>query len=185
MSLHFNKFMAASSLNQSDKIKVIKWIFFGLSVALTLFLIINGAISGDNSAAESNFFAKIFANIINAFKSDTINDSNFESFASVLRKLLGHFLAFSVDGVFVSLTCFYFLREKEWSKWFYPIIISFGVGLFVAGLSEFLQVFTADRYGSFIDIGIDMGGYVLGMFVVFLIQFFTHKLIVNQKNTEN
>ena len=185
MSLHFNKFMAASSLNQSDKIKVIKWIFFGLSVALSLFLIINGAIPGDNSAIESNFFARLFANIINAFKSDTINDSNFESFARVLRKLLGHFLAFSVDGVFISLTCYYFLRQKEWSKWYYPIIISFGVGLFVAGLSEFLQVFTIGRYGSFIDIGIDMGGYALGVFVVFLILFLTHKLIVNQNNTLN
>ena len=185
MSLHFNKFMAASSLNQSDKIKVIKWVFFGLSVALSLFLIVNGAIPGDNSAAESNFFANIFATIINAFKSGTINDDNFESFASVIRKLLGHFLAFSVDGVFVSLTCFYFLRGKDWSKWYYPIIISFGVGLFVAGLSEFLQVFTADRYGSFADIGIDMGGYILGMFVVFLIFFLTHQLIVNQKETSN
>lgn len=135
--------------------------------------------------SNRTFFARLFASIINAFKSDTINDSNFESFASVLRKLLGHFLAFSVDGVFVSLTCFYFLREKEWSKWYYLVIISFGVGLFVAGLSEFLQVFTIGRYGSFIDIGIDMGGYVLGMFVVFLILFLTHKLIINQKNTLN
>ena len=59
------------------------------------------------------------------------------------------------------------------------------VGLFVAGLSEFLQVFAAGRYGSFIDIGIDMGGYVLGMFVVFLILFLTHKLLINQKNTLN
>lgn len=173
--------MAASSPNRLDRIKVLKWIFFGLSVLLSLFLIINGAIPGKKSAEESNAIAGLVATIINAFKSGTINDSNFADFSRVIRKLLGHFLAFTVDAVFVSLTTYCFLITQKWYKVYYPIALTFGIGLVVAGLSEFLQIFTDDRYGSYIDILIDMGGYLLGMIIVFLILFLTRKLIINQK----
>ena len=175
--------MAASSLDQAVKNNVIKWVFFGLSVSLSLFLIINGAIPGDKSGAESNWLANVFASIINAFNNGAINDSNFVEFAGVLRKVLGHFLAFLIDGVFISIATFYFLRTKKWYRFYYPILISFGLGLFVAGLSEVLQIFTADRVGSFTDVLIDMGGFLLGMAGVYLTLFLTKRLVfVNNQN---
>ena len=174
--------MDASSQNQSVKFNVAKWIFFGLSVSLSLFLIINGAIPGETSAAESNGISAIIANVINAIKSDTITDANFNGFAQVIRKLLGHFLAFLVDGVFVSLACYFFLIKTNWYKFYYPIVISLGTGLIVASISELLQVFTNERYGSFVDIGIDMGGFVIGAAIVFLILFSKKKLIVSATN---
>lgn len=170
--------MAASLQDRSANYRIVKWIFFGLSVALSLFLIINGAINGEKSAEESNFFARLFADIVNAFRSGSITDDNFASFAYIIRKLLGHFLAFAFDGCFIALASYYFLIDKKWYKFYLPIIISLLLGLFVAGFSEFLQVFTADRYGSFVDVGIDMGGFVLGMLIVFIVLLITKNLII-------
>lgn len=184
MLLHYNKFMVNSSLDRlSKKQNIIKWIFFSLAVALSLFLIINGAIQGESSAKESNGLARVLANLINSIKPGAITEESFPQFASFMRKLCGHFLAFTVDAVFATIAIYYFVITRKWYKFYYILLITLGFGLLVAGVSELLQLFTPGRVGTFKDIGIDMGGYLLGVAIIFLVLLCCKKL--NPKSTKS
>lgn len=168
--------MVDSSLGQlSKKQQIAKWVFFALAISFSLFLIINGAIHGEASAAESDAISKAEADVINTIAPGTITPEAFPQFAFVNRKVLGHFLAFTVNSVFATLATYYFLIDKKWYKFYFIYLISFGFGFLVAGISELVQLFTPGRTGAFMDVLIDMGGYVLGLAIIFIILFFAKK----------
>lgn len=169
--------MGASLLNQSNKTRdILKWIFLVLAVGWAIFLIINGAIPGDKSAAESNGVAQTAADIINTISPQTITSSNFSDFAYMIRKVCGHFLAFTLDGILFSLTFYFFTINRIYYKHYLCILLSLSPGIVVAAISEVLQIFAGGRTASFADIGIDFGGYSAGVLLVFLIIFFTKNL---------
>lgn len=175
--------MADSSLNQLDKKRIIiKWVFFALAIGFSLFLIINGAIKGEASKAESDVISQAEADIINTISPGTITPEEFPNFAFINRKVVGHFLAFAVDAVFATISTYYFLLDKKWYKHYFVFGISLGFGFVVALISELLQIFTPGRTGSFVDVGIDMGGYALGLLIIFLILFFIKKLEPKYQN---
>lgn len=95
-----------------------------------------------------------------------INDSNFDDFQGFIRKALGHYFLFFVDGIFGFWTFFLFLKDKK-LKW--TIIISLGVGLFMASLSEIIQTFIPLRAGRFSDVVIDFAGYLTATLLCYLI----------------
>lgn len=150
-----------------------KWIFLIIAIAINVFIIVNGFIDGGNSANESNRISKFLATILNFFSHDLINDSNFADFASVIRKLVGHFSLFLVDAIPTTLTFYFFYKEKSWYKFYYLIASTLLIGFVVACISELAQMVTPGRYGSWSDIGIDFAGYFLGAAVVILILFLT------------
>lgn len=153
------------------KNKVLTWIIFGIAICLDIFIIINAFINGEKSAVESNNFAHTTADVINTVKPETITVQNFDSFASFLRKFAGHFSLFAVTGVFVTWSVFRLFPLKKWIK----ISISLGHGLVLAFLSEFIQIFVSGRSGNFVDVGIDFGGYFLGLIFTFLILILVEK----------
>ena len=159
------------------KRQIVKWVMFGLALATNIFILVNGFIVGEISSVESGNTAKFIASIINFFVHDAINSSNFDTFASVIRKLVGHFGLFAVDAVFSTLAIYYFSIDKKWYKFYWLFAMSLGLGLLVAMLSELAQIMTPDRYGSWVDVGIDFGGYCLGFGVVILILFLSKRLI--------
>lgn len=174
--------MDASSLSQLDKKRnILKWVFFALAIGWSLFLIINGAIQGTASAQESNTISKIEADVINTVAPGTITPETFPQFAAINRKVVGHFLAFTLDAVFATISIYYFTITRKWYKFYYMLLISTGFGLIVALISEFLQLFTNGRVASFGDVGIDMLGYALGLLIIFLILLFSKKLNPNPK----
>lgn len=169
--------MGASLLDQSNKIRdILKWVFLVLALGWSIFLIINGIIPGGESKAQSDSVAHVVEDAINTVSPGTINPSNFDSFAFTIRKLLGHFLAFTLDGILISICVFFFLINQKWYKFYFPMLIAFSAGFVVAGISELIQLFTAGRSGQWSDIFIDLGGYVLGMVIIFLILFLTKNL---------
>lgn len=117
-----------------------------------------------------------------------INHDNYLSFSEFVRKSIGHFLLFLVNGVFTFL--FFYELDKDINykfkkKWHY-IAISIILGLFFAGLSEFIQYLVPTRFGSFIDIGVDFGGYLLGVLIILLIIYLIKRRNNNKlKNTNN
>ena len=146
-----------------------KWTFLGLAVAINLFIIVNSCINGTISSQESGSFSQFTANFINIFFPNTITDANFDSFAFGLRKLVGHFGIFLLNGIFTTLTFYQFLKDTKFKNALFILVFSLSLGLSVACLSEMIQIFTPDRYGTWGDIGIDFGGYVLGFGATFLI----------------
>lgn len=145
----------------------LKWIILAIAVAINVFIIVNACISGPTSAQESGNVSTLIANIINAFVKDTINESNFEIFAFNVRKLVGHFAVFVFDGFFSSLAFYLFLKDNKFGRWYWLTSFSLGFGLIVAMVSELIQIFTPERYGTWGDIAIDFSGYILGFVIIF------------------
>lgn len=89
---------------------------------------------------------------------------NKASFFFRIRKGLGHFLAFTVFAIFGALffiTCF---------KYKYLLMmVSLLIGLWVAGLTEYIQTIVPGRYGVLDDVLIDFSGYALGTVIIYLI----------------
>lgn len=159
---------------------ITKWIIFAIALAINVFIIANSFIGGDASSKESGSVAEIIENIINTLSPETINPSNVDDFRLVVRKVVGHLMLFAASGVFTSLAVYFFLLVQKWYKFYWSIAISLGTGFLLAGVSELVQFFTDGRYGSWSDVGIDFGGFLLGSAVVILI-LYLRKILISPK----
>lgn len=148
---------------------IYKYILLTLTLAINVFIIVNSCLNGSTSGDESNGVAHFFANIINFVGPNTINDSNFGDFAYVIRKLIGHFSLFLVNGLLSFVTAHEFMKNWRFAKFYWTIAVTLFFGLFIASLSEVIQLFTPGRFGSMVDVGIDFGGFTLGAGISFLI----------------
>lgn len=165
-------------MKKKDKfIWAIKIFIIVLAIAFNVFIIVNSCLDANQSSNESGKLVNFLVNIINSIKPDAINESNIDIFSSVIRKLVGHFLAFTVSGVSTTLSVkfLYFDFKKKFTIF---LFISCSFGLFLAILTECIQLFVPGRSGEIRDILIDFGGYIIGYLVIALITYF-----INKKNT--
>lgn len=151
------------------KKNVLKWIILTIAAAINVFILVNAFINGETSAKESNTVATGAAEVINTFKPGTITEDNFQGFALDIRKLFGHFGLFGASGLFSTWALYLFVKDTKMSYFGYQVGSTLVFGFVMACVSEFAQKFTEGRYGSWIDVGIDMGGYFAGVLLVFLI----------------
>ena len=142
-----------------------KWILFALATLLNAFIILNSCMNGNQSSMESGRVTNIIKNIINFFIHNAINDSNYETFHGVIRKLVGHFGLFLLDGLIVSWDIHFLIQKKWWIK----LIITLSFGLLIAILTEVIQLAVPGRAGSALDILIDYSGYIIGAGIILLI----------------
>ena len=142
--------------------KIVKWIILALALAVNVFIIVNACMNGTMSAQESGRFSRFVAGFLNFFSPNYINDGNFDNFASIIRKLAGHFGLFCLNGILSTLSFHLFLKDSKLKSSFYVVGFSLGLGFLVAAVSELIQIFTPERYGSWLDILIDFSGYFLG-----------------------
>lgn len=108
-----------------------------------------------------------------------INDDNFDDFEGFIRKAIGHFFLFFVDGILGFWTFYLFLKDKKSAKLI--ILLSIITGVFVAALSEIIQLFVPGRAGTITDVIIDSVGYISATFLMLLIL----HLINKQKDKKN
>lgn len=111
----------------------------------------------------------ITSNIVTSLKDVTeitvkpagaINKENYEDVNLTIRKSIGHALLFAITQVFTFLALYMFLPKM---KWWQLALISLGIGLFIASISELIQFFIPLRSGKFIDVLIDAAGIVTGL----------------------
>ena len=164
------------------KQKILKWFILSIAVAINLFILINAFINGEASAKESNGIAQTFANIINAFRADTVTQENFEHFAFYIRKAVGHFGLFAFSGLFTTWSLYLFIKETKAGYFLWQMLMSLGFGFVVAVVSEFVQIFVDGRYGAWTDVGIDFSGYFIGFSLIFLILLLRKSPIFWMKN---
>lgn len=164
------------------KYNILKWIIFSIAVAINLFIIVNSCLTGEASTAASNSFIGGMSSTINAISPGSVNSSNKETFVMIVRKLFGHFGLFGLSSCFTTWACYLFLKDTK-VKWFlWEGLISFGIGFFVAGLTELIQLFIPGRSGSIIDVLIDATGYLIGVLLVILIIFAAKKPIFTRES---
>ena len=162
------------------KLKPIHWTIIILAIAVDVFIIVNSCMNATKSSQSSGVIVNILKNIINAFKADTINEENIQTFSHFIRKLIGHFLLFTVSGVLTTLS-FKFLYFDNKHK--YPLFIIFSCipGLFLAILTEIIQLFVEGRSGEIKDMAIDFCGYLLGLIIIILIVYLMNKKTRNME----
>lgn len=95
-----------------------------------------------------------------------INDTNFDDFQAFVRKALGHFMLFFIDGIFGFLTFYLFFKNKRMKK---TLIYSIGVGVFIAALSEVIQLYVPGRAGRLLDVLLDSSGYLLATLLCYFV----------------
>ena len=91
-----------------------------------------------------------------------INEKNFGDFASFMRKAAGHMGLFLVTAI-SGFVFFYFFLEDSKHRFLLAVLLTLGVGILLAGISEFIQYFVPSRSGEIADVGIDTIGTVLGI----------------------
>ena len=149
-------YMNKTRLTIRTKRGILFAVLFGV---ITAVILVFSGFNGEISSSQSGFVVNVLTSILRFF-GIVLNDAQLETFAYLVRKLIGHFLIFVLDGLFAYFAYHNLLEIK--SKWL-MIIISVATGFFVAGLSELIQFFTSGRSGNLIDVGIDLFGALVGV----------------------
>ena len=95
----------------------------------------------------------------------SMDAEKYDSLNGIIRKLIGHFGAFLVTGVFGILTAYFFFFKGKMK--YISLAIFLVYGLLLAILSEVLQIFAGSRTPAWSDVGIDFSGYAIGAIVTF------------------
>ena len=111
-------------------------------------------------------------------KAGSINTNDLEDVGFNIRKSIGHASLFAIAEMFTLIAIFMFLYDK---KHWLSLAISLGIELVIASISETIQHFVPERFGSFTDVCINMLGVIIGAGILVAI-YFIHKVTHNKKN---
>jgi hypothetical protein len=159
------------------KIKISKWIFFTLTLLLTVFIVVSSCLPGSESTKESGWLVDLFKTIINTFVPNAVNEGNYSLFSSVIRTLVGHFGLFLVNGVFVTLTIYFYQIENNKPNNILMLLTSLSFGLTLAIVTELIQIFVPYRYGDILDTLIDFLGHLVAVLTIYIIL-----VVIKKKN---
>ena len=92
-------------------------------------------------------------------------------------------MLFQLSGVFTTLTLKMFYYDKK-HKLGLLTLFSAIFGISLALITELIQLYIPERYGTLLDVGIDLSGYLLGLLVIVLVLSLL-KIKTNQINRSN
>lgn len=122
---------------------------------------------------------------IKILEPQVINNDNYSDLHSFVRKFMGHFILFLVNGVITFLAMFYLLKDnKKLSRLIIILFFTLLIGLCIAGFSELIQLYTYLRSGMLSDVGIDFLGFVIGSGITYLVIHLI-RYINKKKNLKN
>ena len=183
ISLEYNFVIKLFNVMKTKKILHI--VFALISVAIDIFLIVEASMSGGDSGAQSLGFTDFIINIIRTINPNSILLNDLDTLHVVIRKLFGHFLAFGATGLFTTLSLV-LLSDAFSRKKVRIAVISASIGLFLALLTEGIQLLTPGRAGQFQDVGIDFGGFLLFAGLIYLVSYliYTNKMNQSKERSE-
>ena len=106
-----------------------------------------------------------------------IEDKDMNKFTQLVRKGVGHFALFFVDGVFafVALSLTFFDNKKWWMKLLINSGIALTAGFSLAGISELIQsIPKLNRGSSWTDVLIDFVGFTFAIIIGVLVYLVIH-----------
>ena len=118
--------------------------------------------------------------VIKVIENERSFSSIISKFSRFLAKILGHMSFFVLEAILAFFMMFYYKGKNKWIN----ALIYFGIGLFLASLTEFIQLFIPGRSGTFKDVMIDMSGYLIGFIISILLLKIIHK-IKNKKKEKS
>ncbi len=136
--------------------KKIAWIL--LSILCVALIWNNSLQDAPHSEHESLFFVFLAKPFLNGFPVST------DLLDHIIRKC-AHVFEYSMLGCVLSWTVTFFIRE-EWKR----LVLPAGIGLCVASIDEFLQLFSPGRGAELRDVGIDFTGVLIGCAIVYILK---------------
>lgn len=139
--------------------KYLKYLFLVLYIFITIIVFYKAFENAEQSTESSD---KVTDTIVGAIDQITpgeesiTNKVDIEDIKVWVRKGIGHFGVFALLGLFTTLTYYFFIKKQYLS-----IIITILSGLLTAILSECIQLFSEGRVGSFADVILDFGGFII------------------------
>ena len=150
---------------------ILTLIFTVLALAINTFIIVHACLDADASSQSSNNVAEVVEYVVETVSPGTITEANHDAFVNFIRKAFGHFGLFLISGVLTPIAINYWTLTYRKYRDQILIGISVGFGLFLAMLTEIIQTRVPGRSGEFLDVIIDLSGFVLGFVIVFVIIF--------------
>ena len=157
-----------------------------LAIATSIFILVQAGLNAEKSTEQSGMVVEVIEEVVDTIAPGTINETNIDDFSSAVRKIVGHFLLFSVAGFFTTWSVLLILENITYKSklYFLNIVIPLGYGLLLAAVSEIMQLFAGGRSGEFRDVMIDFGGYFLGFAIIFIILLFIFRNNVKRRQLE-
>ncbi len=148
------------------KRKILLTALWSIVVLWVAFIWGNSMQAGDDSAQMSGTLARILNFILG-------NDNkHFDAVHLFVRKA-AHFTEYAILSFLLCLA-FYFTQRKEASKAYIPLhrdlsLLSLPCSFAVAATDEMIQLFTAGRHGSFLDVLLDTCGAAAAVCIFFVL----------------
>ncbi len=142
-----------------------------LALAINVYIIVHSCLNASQSSDASKGVVDMMENVVNTIAPGTVTPSNYDSFATFIRKAFGHFGLFMVSGLLTSISIYLICHPLKGSKYWMLISISLEFGLLLALITETIQLNVPGRSGELLDVLIDFAGYLLGFLIIFLILF--------------
>ena len=155
--------------NKNRKYFVLSIVFVSLSVLINAFIIYQSCLKGSSSSSWSDNVTKTAADVINTIAPNTITEKNMPDFSSFIRKAIGHYGLFGINGIVTTLAIYFSISYTSFYKHHWGIAISGSFGLLIASLTEIIQSFVPGRSGQITDVIIDFAGFFTSVAIVYLI----------------
>lgn len=152
------------NISASKKNIVSGFVYLSLFLLITMIIFLFASFDSVLSSSQSDFVVNVLNGIL-LFFNIHLDAIQLDIFALVVRKLIGHFFIFFLDGLFAYLALIKLLKfKKQWLNFLIAAVVMFAV----AGFSELIQFFASGRSAEWLDIGIDFAGAFFGILFVFL-----------------
>ena len=125
------------------------------------------------SQADPTVFGTMTITVIPAA---VIDDDNIDSFSTFVRKTVGHYLLFFVNGIVGFFTFYFFRQDFHWPA----MILLLSLGGLLSALSEIFQLITPGRGARLLDVGINLLGFLSAVFILLGFQYL-YKQRLNRK----
>ncbi len=145
--------------------KIFPYLFLTFLILWTSLILVFSFASGEVSTDQSNFVSNLIVRFLSLFGVN-FGTNGLGELNVWVRKLIGHFGLFVVDGFLAVITLKAFLLQKPLKQFLW--VMFFGVG--VAVLSEIAQLFTPGRAGMALDVAIDVVGFLFGALIGFALE---------------
>jgi cation transport ATPase len=135
------------------------YLYLGAFIVISAVIFLFASFSGEVSTDQSNVFVEAITTFLGWFGFQ-LDAGAIGALSTIVRKLLGHFMIFLLDGVFAYLTIvsfFHFKRQLISFLWAALTMV------LVASTSEIIQLFASGRAGQFVDVILDSAGAFIGI----------------------
>ncbi len=143
--------------------KYLPYVYLTVFLTLSTLIILLATSPAEQSSEQSGLIVDMVVGFLGWF--DYVPDAQLlDNLTYLVRKLIGHFGIFLIDGVFAYLTTISFIKLKK--SWM-PLLISIGAMIILAALSEIIQLFASGRAGLLGDAIIDSAGALIGISITY------------------